>query len=54
MSPNYFNYDDLSASEFYQDALGFAGRVDVTFGFGLRPVINLQSDVAISSQVILV
>ena len=54
MSPFDFYSGDLAAHAFLQHATGFATNNWVTSGYGLRPVINLQSDVAISSQVILV
>ena len=54
MSPNSFYSGSSSAYEFVQDAAGNATGGCVTLGSGLRPVINLQSDVTISGQVILV
>ena len=48
MSPVIFNSGSSSASGFFQYAAGYAdGYSWVTLGHGLRPVINLQSDVAI-------
>ena len=48
MSPSYFNVGASTAYEFRQHAAGYAGGYDwVAGGYGLRPVINLQSDVTI-------
>ena len=47
MSPGNFNSGVLAAHEFIQHAAGSAGYNYVTDGIGLRPVINLQSDVMI-------
>ena len=48
MSPSYFYVGASAAHEFIQYAAGIAdGRYFVTDGRGLRPVINLQSDVTI-------
>ena len=47
MSPSYFDSGASSAYEFYQGATGDAANNWVTNGYGLRPVINLQADVAI-------
>ena len=44
MSPSYFNGGASAAVEFNQDAAGYAIGSLVTIGYGLRPVINLQSD----------
>ena len=56
MSPSYFDVGASAAYGFNQHASGSAGGYAIVTdgGIGLRPVINLQSDVAISSQVILV
>ena len=55
MSPFHFFSGASSAHEFTQDATGDAnGYYWVASGNGLRPVINLQSDVTISGQVILI
>ena len=55
MSPSYFGVGASAADGFFQDASGIAyGGGIVTSGNGLRPVINLQSDVTISGQVILI
>ena len=51
MSPGIFISGTPSANEFIQDAIGYAGDSYVINGFGLRPVINLQSDVTISGGV---
>ena len=52
MSPSYFNVGASAAIGFSQYATGYANGDDyVTNGFGLRPVINLQSDVTISGGV---
>ena len=51
MSPYYFSSGSSSASEFSQDATGYANGINVASGYGLRPVINLQSDVTISGGV---
>ena len=48
MSPSYFYVSASTAHEFFQYATGFAsGHYDVSHGYGLRPVINLQSGVMI-------
>ena len=48
MSPSYFNSGTSAAYEFIQYATGHAFGYSYVFsGLGLRPVINLQSDVAI-------
>ena len=53
MSPGYFNSGTSSAGEFNQNAAGTAdGHGTVTGGLGLRPVINLQSDVTISKRLL--
>ena len=45
MSPSYFNVGASAANGFRQIATGTAyGDYWVTGGYGLRPVINLQSD----------
>ena len=55
MSPSYFDVGASAAYGFNQYAAGYAnGGNGVTHGNGLRPVINLQSDVTISGQVILI
>ena len=51
MSPFFFYSGSSSAHEFVQHASGFAYGNFVTVGRGLRPVINLQSDVTISGGV---
>ena len=51
MSPNAFDSGTSSAYEFGQSATGYAGNSGVTYGYGLRPVINLQSDVTISGGI---
>ena len=51
MSPLGFSSGASDAREFIQDAAGGAGSDWVTIGYGLRPVINLQSDVTISGGV---
>ena len=51
MSPSGFNSGTSAASEFILYAAGYAADGWVTDGFGLRPVINLQSDVTISGGV---
>ena len=51
MSPGNFYSGTSAASEFFQNATGNATHHWVTNGFGLRPVINLQSDVTISGGV---
>ena len=47
MSPFSFYSGSSSTGGFIQDATGYATDYWVTNGYGLRPVINLQSDVAI-------
>ena len=54
MSPNYFYSGTSAAYEFYQDAAGYATNRWVTYASGLRPVINLQSDVTISGKVYII
>ena len=54
MSPGIFNSGSSYARGFIQHATGDAPTGWVTDGIGLRPVINLQSDVTISGQVILI
>ena len=54
MSPYAFYSGYFAANEFRQYVTGNAGDYYVTNGLGLRPVINLQSDVTISGQVILI
>ena len=51
MSPYYLLADNIAAYEFCQGTVGNAGTTWVTEGFGLRPVINLKSDVEISGGV---
>ena len=52
MSPRHFSAGNTAANEFYQDATGFAsGYNNVSYVHGLRPVINLKSDVEISGGV---
>ena len=51
MSPVNFYSGTSSAGEFHQNGPGDAGSDNVTGGLGLRPVINLQSDVTISGGV---
>ena len=51
MSPFYFRSGSSSAYEFLQNATGNATHDWVPSGLGLRPVINLQSDVTISGGV---
>ena len=51
MSPFYFLATNTAANEVNQDAVGNAGNLWVTDGPGLRPVINLKSDVEISGGV---
>ena len=52
MSPGRFDSGDSAAREFNQHADGYAsGGNWVIHGLGLRPVINLQSDVTISGGV---
>ena len=52
MSPSYFSVGASAAFGFNQGASGDAyGHYYVTDGHGLRPVINLQSDVTISGGV---
>ena len=51
MSPSHFYSGGSTANEFYQGATGGAASNWVTSGNGLRPVINLQSDVTISEGV---
>ena len=43
MSPSYFDSGASSASEFFQNASGLAGGNWVSYGRGLRPVINLET-----------
>ena len=50
MSPHGFDSGSSVANEFRQSAAGNAGGGNVTGGLGLRPVINLQSDVTISGD----
>ena len=47
MSPGIFYSGNSSAREFYQSATGNANGYWVADVRGLRPVINLQSDVTI-------
>ena len=47
MSPRGFDSGTSAAGEFYQNAAGYAADYWVASTFGLRPVINLQSDVTI-------
>ncbi len=51
MSPSHFGYDDAAAREFilYSDGLAYGGWVKDAFG--VRPVINLNSDVQISEGI---
>ena len=52
MSPSFFDVGASTAYGFIQRAAGYAnGYDDVNIGYGLRPVINLQSDVTISGGV---
>ena len=51
MSPIYFNAARSIAAGFNQHATGFANNHWVTGVYGLRPVINLKSDVEISGGV---
>ena len=51
MSPRSFYSGTSAASEFHQDTTGSASSGWVTYADGLRPVINLQSDVTISGGV---
>ena len=52
MSPFFFDVGTSAAYGFHQYAAGAAfGNGYVTNGYGLRPVINLQSDVTISGGV---
>ena len=52
MSPYVWDFIwGQAANEFYQFASGFASNNGVTIGRGLRPVINLKSDVEISGGV---
>ncbi len=51
MSPYFFNAANASASEFHLYPAGCAGGTWVTSSVGLRPVINLKSDVTISGGV---
>ena len=51
MSPSYFYVGASAAIGFDQYATGGAYGNRVTSGRGLRPVINLQSDVTISGGV---
>ena len=53
MSPYYFDVGASAAYGFNQYAAGIAhGFNYVTHGNGLRPVINLQSDVTISKRLL--
>ena len=53
MSPSYFHVGASAAYGFRQGAAGYAGGLDwVHLGRGLRPVINLQSDVTISKMLL--
>ena len=54
MSPGNFDSGSSAAYGFHQVATGFASSGSVTYGRGLRPVINLQSDVTISGDAFLV
>ena len=51
MSPGYFNSDYTAAIEFYLSSDGIAFNNWVTYTFGVRPVINLRSDVQISGGI---
>ena len=51
MSPGIFEFNNYAIYEFTQNSPGTATNYDVSANFGLRPVINLQSDVAISGGV---
>ena len=51
MSPGYFNVDHTAANEFFADSAGYAYGNWVAYGFGVRAVINLKSDVQISGGI---
>ena len=51
MSPYNFNASDTSARDFFFSYSGYATDYWVTSNYGLRPVINLKSDVTISAGV---
>ena len=52
MSPSCFDVGASAAREFHQHAAGHAyGGYNVSSVLGLRPVINLKSDVEISGGV---
>ena len=52
MSPSYFDVSASTARGFGQGVAGYAASIYVTDGIGLRPVINLQSDVTISKRLL--
>ena len=51
MSPFYFLATNTSAIEFNATSTGSAGNWLVTSAYGIRPVINLASDVEISGGI---
>ena len=52
LSPSYFNVTDTSAREFDLYSVGYPnGSNYVTYGFGVRAVINLSSDAQISGGI---
>ena len=51
MSPNYFNVTNTSARESSANSIGYAGNGNVSNLIGVRPVINLASNVEISGGI---
>ena len=48
MTPSYFRSTNAYAYEFYVNPTGLLNNSTVTYGIGLRPVINLSSSTLIS------